>query len=250
MVSLRTGTLIALVSPILIMPPMEAKAEDGGNALPSNFTGHVGLVTDYVFRGITQSNEVPALQAGVDYTYDLDETTAFYLGFWGTNVNFNDGDEATLETDWYGGFRKKIDNWSFDLGAIYYLYPGADNDLNYNFLELQAKAGYDFGVASATASVNYSSDYFAGSGNALYTKLSAAVPLPHDFVLNGYVGHQTIDDNAAFAVPDYTDYGAGVSYTYKGDWSLSLNYIGTDLSHSECTDGCGERVVFGITKTF
>jgi uncharacterized protein (TIGR02001 family) len=209
----------------------------------AEISANVGFVTEYSFRGIAQSNEEPAIQGG----FDISHSSGLYAGVWAANVEFGD---ATIETDVYAGYSGSVGNFSYDLGAIYYAYPGSQNNLNYDFYEISAAAGYDFQVFSASASVNYSPEYFGDSGNAVYTAVSVDVPLPYDFSANAHVGHQTIDDNAAFGTPDYTDWGVGLGYSWQG-FDFSLSYIDTDLDEpTECADGCDQKVIFGISRSF
>lgn len=212
----------------------------------TDFSANVGLVSQYSFRGIAQSDEHPALQGG----FDLSHESGLYAGVWGSNVDFNDGDQASVEIDGYLGFSNQINNFNYDAGLIYYAYPGADSTKNYDFMEASFAVGYDFEVAAVSASVNYSPEFFADSGDAWYTGASVDVPLPKDFSLNGHVGYQTIQDNSAYGVKDYADWSLGAGYSYKGVDFL-LQYVDTNLSEpTECADGCAERVIFGISKTF
>tara|TARA_B100001989_G_scaffold253271_1_gene239450 strand:- start:7640 stop:8365 length:726 start_codon:yes stop_codon:yes gene_type:complete len=209
-------------------------------------SANIGFVTEYSFRGIAQSDEHPAVQGGFDISHD----SGLYAGIWGSNVDFNDSDEANVEIDFYAGYGNAFHDINYDIGVIYYAYPGADSSLNYDFWEGSLAVGYDFEIFSASASVNYSPEYFGDSGDAQYYALNVDVPLPHDFSLSGHVGYQEIDDNAAFGVPDYTDWSVGLGYTYAG-FDLSLQYVDTDLDEpSECADGCDSRVIFGISRSF
>src|SRR5262249_26890266 len=123
-------------------------------------SANVGAVTDYRFRGISQSDEGPAIQGGVDYVHD----SGIYLGTWASSIDFNDGDEANEEVDLYGGWSGDVGGSTLTVGAAYYWYPGADSDLNYNYYELLAKVGHDFGKVSGSVGVNYSPNYFLDSG--------------------------------------------------------------------------------------
>src|SRR5262245_52260801 len=87
--------------------------------------GNVGLTTDYVFRGISQSNEEGAVQGGVDLTCGR-----FYAGVWGSSVAFDNGSEVDI----YGGFKHTTGPVTWDLGLIYYSYPGVRDD---NYVELK-----------------------------------------------------------------------------------------------------------------
>jgi uncharacterized protein (TIGR02001 family) len=212
--------------------------------LPGDFSANVTLTSDYVFRGISQSNEEPTVQGGIDWSHP---ETGLYLGVWGSGVDFTD---ASSEFDAYGGISGTVDDLTWDLGAIYYHYPGSDDDLNYDFWELAAAAGYDFGILQTSLSLNYSPDYFGNSGDAYYLAAYVTAPLPYDLTLNGHVAHQWIDDNAAFGTDDYTDWSLGLGYTLEG-FDLALTYHDTDLDEpEECADGCGARLVLSISNSF
>lgn len=233
-----TYAFLAL-STVFLSTPAQATTSIGDVEIGAN----VGFVSEYSFRGIAQSNEEPAIQGG----FDLSHSSGLYAGVWASSVDFND---ASIETDFYAGYSSSIDNFSYDIGAIYYAYPGAAGSLDYDFYELSLAAGYDFGLFSTSASINYSPEYFADSGHAEYYALSIDVPLPYELSANAHVGYQNIEDNAAFGTPDYTDWGAGLAYNWKG-FDLSLSYIDTDLSEpSECADGCDAKVIFGISRSF
>src|SRR3546814_7945837 len=91
-----------------------------------------------------------------------------YLGIWGSNVDFDDGDEAHLETDIYGGWKPSWNGFTFDVGGIYYLYPAADSDLNYDYFEGKLGASYDFDVVETGVTRFYSPNFFGGADDAIY----------------------------------------------------------------------------------
>lgn len=223
-------------------------ANDGqGIDLPGQFSGTVTGASQYIFRGITQSDEAPAIQGSLDWNHD----SGVYLGTWGSNVDFNDGDESSVEIDVYGGVNFSASGFDFGVGLIHYMYPGADSSLDYDYTEVTASVGRDFGVASATGSFFYSPDYFAGSGDSYYYNLALSAPitaLPGGLTFNAAVGHQSIDDEAAYGTPDYVDWNVGLGATVEG-FDLSLSYKDTDLSRTECADGCDGAVIFTISRT-
>lgn len=205
------------------------------------FSGNAGIVTDYVYRGISQTDEGPAVQGG----FDVGHSSGLYAGIWGSNVDFNDEDEAHVEIDYYLGYSGEVSGFNYDVGALYYSYPGADSDLDYDFWEIAGAVGYDFDVAALSGSINYSPDFFGSTGDAFYYAAAVDVPLPYDFSFTGHAGYQTIDDGE-----DYTDWSLGFGYAVAG-FDLSLAYYDTDLDEpEECADGCAERVVFGVSRSF
>ena len=223
-----------------------AMAAEPFGEIPGEFSANIGFTNDYVFRGITQSDEKWALQGGIDYVHDI----GIYVGGWGSNVDFDDGDEATVEIDVYGGWAGEIEGISLDVGAIYYLYPGADSNLDYDYWELAGSVGYDFEIFSAGAGVNFSPDYFAGSGTFWRPFGEVEVPLPYDFTLSGHIAYNSIDDEAAFGVPDYLDYGVSLAYNLYG-FDLSVSWVDTDLDEpTECAAACDDLFVFLVSRSF
>lgn len=217
-----------------------AIAEDGS---PHVTSGNVSMVSDYVFRGVSQTAEKPTVQGGFDYEYT---PWGVYAGTWGSGVDFTD---ASYEVDFYGGWRRSWDTLTLDLGGIYYAYPGAEDNLEYDYWEAAAALGYDFGAFSTTAAVNYSPDNFGGSGHAVYSVLYLDIPLPYSVNLNSHIGYQAVEDNATFALPDYTDWSVGLGYNLGG-FDLNLSYADTDIDESDCADGCDARALFSVSRSF
>lgn len=206
-------------------------------AMAEGLSANVGLTTDYVFRGISKSDESAALQGGFDY----EDPSGLYAGVWGSNIDFNNVDDGSLELDFYGGFANEIDQFSYDVGAIYYSYPGSDSNLNYDFFEVYIAGSYDFELASLSVGMNYSPEFFGDTGDALYYYAGVDVPLPHDFSLVAHVGQQDIDDSK-----DYMDWSLGLGYNYM-DFDFAVAYTDTDLDQSDIDEG---RVVLSVSRTF
>ncbi len=66
----------------------------------AEITGNASVVSDYNWRGITQTAGDPAIQGGIDYAHE----SGFYAGAWGSNVDFGDCCDENLETDLYFGW--------------------------------------------------------------------------------------------------------------------------------------------------
>ena len=214
----------------------------------AEISGNVALTTDYRFRGISQTGSDPAVQGGFDWAHD----SGFYLGTWGSNVNFAN----SLELDYYGGYAGNInDSLAFDVGAIYYDYPGGGGNLE--FWEIHGGLSGDLGPVSLSGMVSYSDDYFDSTGTAFYYDLGASYKLPADFSLSAHFGYQTIDDGSikddgffSSDEDDYQDWSIGVS---KSMWSLDfdLSYVDTNLGSSDCfgANVCDSTVVFSVSKS-
>lgn len=243
--------------PAYVPPAQPAPADE--KILGGNITGSLGLTTDYTFRGVSQSRENPAIQGGIEYQHDI----GAYIGLWGSNVDFRDSDEAQAEFDVYGGYRTALtDDISADIGVIYYAYPGANELKNYDYVEVYASAEYSFPVGLAMGSgfdiekasvglgVNYSPENFGESGQATYVKATAAAPFANGITLDGHIGKQWVEDNAAFALPDYMDWSVGVAYALPKQFEAKLQYIGTNIDEDDCADGCDGKAVATLSKSF
>jgi uncharacterized protein (TIGR02001 family) len=218
-------------------------------------SANVGVVTEYFFRGITQSDKKPALQGGLDFAHN----SGVYIGTWGSSVDFDAGTEETVEVDIYGGWSGEISSSkiNLDVGAIYYWYPGsnAPGTSQYEFWEVYAGLSKDFGVASASAKISYSPDYFAESGDATYVELGIDIPVGKYFTVNLHGGYQWIDENSTFGADDYFDYLVGVSFSLIG-LNFQVAYVGTDLDDTKSSssltcfrDSCS-TVIASVTKSF
>ncbi len=239
-----------MASALLALPSYAVAEEAAAQATAApqgQFSGSLTAVSDYVFRGASQTDEGPAIQGSFDYEHQ----TGLYLGVWGSNVDFNDGDEASIEVDVYGGMKGQCGTTGlkWTLGGTYFAYPGADDSLDYDYIEAKAGLGYEIGAFDLSADLNYSPEFFADSGDAWYSQASATWSLPQDFSLNGHMGYQAIDDEVAFGMPDYTDWSLGVGYAAQG-FDFGLQYVDTDLSNAECGDLCDARLLFSISRSF
>lgn len=217
------------------------------------FSADVAVATDYAFRGISQTNEGPALQGGFGWSKDFAITDKRKLGLfaniWGSNVDFSDGDQAHLELDYSGGLRTEIGGVSLEALAIYYSYPQAAGSLNYDFVEAGFGIGYDFKVVSVGSKFFWSPDYFGGIGDAYYISGDVGVPLPWKFSLDSHIGTSIFSDSAA---EDFLDWSVGLSREVLG-FNFSFAYVDSDLSRLDCGGEkklCDSRFIFTAAKSF
>jgi uncharacterized protein (TIGR02001 family) len=211
----------------------------------ADIAGNVALVTDYRFRGISQNNGgfSPAIQGGFDLATDV----GLYVGTWASNVDFTEG---AIETDFYGGFKGKFsEDLAYDVGVLYYGYPqdGANHDAYTEVYGSLAWKGFKFGV-------NYSDNYFAGSGKFTYPYVEYGVDLMENLSLSLHYGYNSYDEKQlGLAGEDYyQDWRAGLTTKWVGvNWSLT--YVDTDLDNNRDCYGqkqfCEATAVFGISKS-
>ena len=210
-------------------------------SLLAEVSGNVALTTDYIFRGISQSDEHPAIQGGFDYVHD----SGLFVGTWGSTVDFDDGDQASMELDYYAGYGGEGGDLGYELSYTYYDYPGASS-ANYDYQEVGTKLSYQW----LSTGLTYSDDYFGESGTYFYPWAEIGVELSQNLTLGAHAGYNSIDDNDRFGTDDYVDWNVSISKTYlELDWDL--RYVDTDLSDRECfggTDLCGARLVLTVGK--
>lgn len=226
--------------------PAAEPAETPDNTPFGNISATITGVTDYRDRGMSQSDEKPALQGSIDWTHD----SGFYLGTWLSNVDFNDGDQAEVEWDVYGGYGWEWGGFEFDLMANWIMYPGASDALDYDLVEFTQSVSRAFGIVNAKALVIYSPDNSGDSGTGLYPRAELEVPiLETGLNATGTYGFQYVDDAARYGVHSYADWSLGLAYSWEG-FDFALQYIDTNLSRSECAEGCGATAVFTVARTF
>lgn len=179
---------------------------------------NAAAVSDYVFRGASQSNEDPAFQAGVDVT-----AGSFYVGAWGSNVDF--GDDTQAEFDIYGGYRTEAAGFAFDVGVVSYLYTAAPDGADYDYVEFKAAASRAFGPATIGAAVYYSPDFFgAADEEAVYSEVNAGFSPIDKVTISGAVGFQYMDVS-----DDYTTWNLGATYAFTDNIAVDLRYHDTDV---------------------
>jgi uncharacterized protein (TIGR02001 family) len=206
-------------------------------------SGNVALATDYTFRGVSQTDESPAIQGGFDATFG---SSGFYAGTWASNINFGTGG-ANLELDVYGGYKFAVDKLNVDIGVIGYLYPGASDDtaeLDYweGYIKPSIALSDQFTLGGA---LYYSPEFTGESGDGFYYEVNGAFLVDPAFSLSGAVGFQTVDATGFFAGEDeYTTYNFGGTWTNSG-LAFDLRYVGTDVDNAPIYD---DRVVFSIKK--
>ena len=179
MSNLRSLVSVAAFGVSLLGASVAAMAQDKAPTGPfgGNIAGTLAITSDYVFRGISQTDNNPAVQGSLEYSVPLAAPVSAYVSVWASNVDFAD---ASSEFDWTGGFRGNItEALSYDLNVIYYTYPGTPKFREYNNVDVGLKLAYDFGVAVPYVGIRYSPDYFAASGHAEYYSVGATVPLAY-----------------------------------------------------------------------
>jgi uncharacterized protein (TIGR02001 family) len=243
---MKRSTTVSLVAAFLALSAAPSFAQ---TALPYDFsmTANAGLFTDYRFRGISQTNKHPAFQGGFDFAHK----SGMYNG-------------GNLEMDFYGGFKGSFDAFSYDVGALYYYYPGSGvaGSTKIDNTELYISGGW------GPFSLKYSyavSDFFSAtdSKGAYYVDGTITYPLTKEFSLIGHLGYQGGLKNGARVTEidgsgpqtSITDWKLGVTYDLSG-WLLGASYIGTNRNLTfgaaalENRNISGDTLVLSVSKSF
>ena len=249
----KVGTVKLCIASAILTAGMSLPAQSEEFSLG----GTTAFTTNYVFRGVSQTNNNPAVQASLDAGYGI-----FYAGIWGSNVDFGGGpfgqDIATVEIDYYAGIAPEWQGISFDIAGLYYTYPGAyDPAGNFDYFELKTAASYTFGEAFTVGVANYwTPDYSGeiGDGDALEFSAEYAFggKLFNFFSpsVSGLVGQQWTE------VVDFTYWNAGLTLGFMDNFAADIRYWDTDLSDAGCAgfigsaNNCDSRVVGTISASF
>ncbi|TMH44899.1 MAG: hypothetical protein E6H54_07715 [Betaproteobacteria bacterium] len=210
---------------------------------PSPVTGNMTLVSDYRFRGISQTLGYPAIQGGFDYAH----ASGLYLGNWNSNVSSAAGyPGGNLEMDFYGGYKKAFGDFGLDVGAIYYYYPGSESSFLTNPHTTATNSGkvHNFegyiGGSWKWLSLKWFhafSDYFMvpDTKGTNYVDLSANYDFGGGWGAVGHIGRLKVHN---FSEANYTDYKLGVTKDLSG-WIFGAALVATNAK-----GGSGEAYSF------
>ena len=226
------------------------------------YTFNLAGTSDYVFRGISQTDNDPTMQGGIDLAYGI-----LYAGWWASGLDFDVFlNDAEVEMDWYGGIKPTWGPVTFDLGAIYYTYPGASYvtilgpDLNY--WELKASVSGTIHKDLALGAIVYwSPDYFGETGSVWTIEGNSAYTFhavgPFTPSVTGVVGYQDGRDASYLAFNGYDNYWYGnaglvlavekIAFDFRY-WDTNASNAASDLL--TCINHyCDERFVFTAKVT-
>lgn len=214
-------------------------------------TGSVALVSDYRFRGVSQSDKDPAIQGGAT----LNHASGFYAGFWGSNLaGWGTFGGPNLETDLFIGYKREVaPGATIDVGLTYYMYPGGADETD--FFEPYVKLSGTVGPVGLTAGVAYApkqqalgrvyrtgAEFVAGtpfdpgdSEDNIYVFGDAAGAIPGTpFTLKAHLGYSDgnpgLGPNGTSVAPtgSYLDWALGVDTTWK-NFTFGVLYVDTDI---------------------
>jgi uncharacterized protein (TIGR02001 family) len=244
-------TLVGLSLLAVMAAAAPALAEDApAPASPFTITGGAAIVSDYRFRGLSQTNTHFAIQG----TIGVSHASGFYIGTWGSSVDDYIAAGSDQEIDFYGGYKKTFDGTTIDAGLLYYFYSGNASGTTTDFLEPYINASHTFGPVTAKVGGNYGFKQHALScsydlrckGKArednlyTYAELSGAIP-GTGVSLTGHLGESWGRSYLTNGLKDYTDWSLTAAYTWKA-LTFSVAYVDTDVKKNEIVSPSGRNI--------
>jgi uncharacterized protein (TIGR02001 family) len=229
-------SILALSVAAALATPMVASAQAQS---PHTLTGNFGFFSQYIFRGLTQTDTRPAAQGGFDYSH----ASGFYLGTWASNVSwltdFGAYTSSSLEWDFYGGYKNTVGDFGYDIGLLQYYYPGTVTPGANKADTLEAYGALSWKWLSAKLSYSVGNKTFGvgDSRGTYYLDLTATYPATDKINLIAHYGMQKFSgstsgvDNDTFA--SYNDWKLGVTYALPRDFVVGAYYTDTDMDATQ-----------------
>lgn len=255
----HVAVAIALSVPALLAPTA-VSAQQTIESLGLTVTTTPLVATDYLFRGVSQTRDRPAIQA----TLDVEHSSGLYVGAFVSNAMFA-GTNIRQEVDGLFGYRFTVADVKFDLGAVYFGYPGYDvppGGFQAAWWEAQARVSYEIEPVKLVGLFAWSPNYNFESGNAFYLEGGVDLALPAGFTLSGRLGYQWIDRNfpsvnrpndGYWGAPDYLVGSVAVSREIVWGFIGTVGASFTNISENQCFGAqkiCGNRLYATISRPF
>ena len=194
-------------------------------AMHAEISANIGLTSNYLSLGVSQTNNQPAVSGGVDYAHD----SGLYVGTWISTVDFDDASGSQIEWDIYAGYSAEVGDFGYDLGAAYYAYPKAQAGFDeLDFSELYANLSYRFITVGAYYTVD--KEDRSADKNDLYLYVSAGVDLSDGWSLLGTLGHYDYDAAGNY---QHAQLDLSKSVADLGDFTLSISKLDNNGTTNE-----------------
>jgi uncharacterized protein (TIGR02001 family) len=219
------------------------------SAARDGFGGAITVTSDYVYRGVSQTQGEPALQGDLHYA----SPRGWSIGVWGSTVELNAWEGQTVELNAYAGYRWLLNReWDAKVSAVVYDYPENDGRIRYDYNEIVGTVGYRNVVFATIAwsgdTARYASGGYYRSGHTVSYELATALPLMGSLTANLGVGYFDLHD---VVDAGYLYWNAGLSYTWRA-LRADLSYIGTDNHAEQLSYGefAGDRMAASLSWHF
>jgi uncharacterized protein (TIGR02001 family) len=256
---------VAALAGATLLAPAPASAQIAIESLGVTVTTTPALVSDYLFRGISQTRGSPAVQG----TIDIEHSSGVYIGGFISNVawpSVTPQVDIRQEVDFTFGYRFELAGVKFDVGGTYFGYPGYNKpagSFDWAWWEANLRANYQINdTVKVLGTVAWSPNFNYESGNAWYVEGGVDLSLAYDITASLRAGYQTVQYNTqaprnhgAWGAPDYGVFSVGFAR------EIAFGVIGNvTLTHTtlrdrtvDCFGGlsiCGTRLTGGLSRPF
>jgi uncharacterized protein (TIGR02001 family) len=244
---MRKSLVTIAVLGTLALPTAVFAADAAPAAAPApayTISYNVGLFSQYIFRGLTQTDEKPAIQGGVDFAH----ASGLYVGAWGSNISWlEDGgyyEGSSLELDVYGGYRNSIGETGlgYDAGVLQYIYPGSRTSPHVagsataSTTEVYGALSYKWLQGKFSYAVSKNVFGNADARGTYYAELNANVPLADSGITaNLHVGRQKFDGQTLDDLYTYTDWKIGATKAFSNGVNVGAYYSDSNAKDSGYT---------------
>jgi uncharacterized protein (TIGR02001 family) len=216
---------------LLALVPLAAQAQEEDS---SGFTWNAAATSEYMFRGISQTDDHPAIQAGAGYSF----SNGLYVGGWVSNVDFGAADQDTdAEIDTFIGWNGDLGPTNLDVQLVRYNYVGEPDGVDYAYNELIGKLTF---AENYSATLGYTNDYLNTSTDSIYAALGGSWEVGAGVNVTAGLGYTTVQGPE----DGYLDYSVGANRDF-GPVNIGLGYVGTDNTAEDLfgNDNTEDRVV-------
>ncbi|WP_414899826.1 TorF family putative porin [Sphingomonas flavalba] len=220
---MRTS-ILALTGPFLALAATPVAAQDTAPPPPLTISGSATLVSDYRFRGVSQTNKRFAVQGGLTVAHD----SGLYASVWGSSIDDYVAAGSDQEIDLIAGYRTTRGGTTFDVGVLYYYYPGSGGAKT-DFVEPYASVAHMIGPATAKLTVNYAPKAAAlsiggGKQDNLYVAGDLSVGIPTTpLSLSAHFG-RSFGPSYLTIGKGYSDWNVGVAYSWQA-LTFGVSYV-------------------------
>ncbi|GAB0056986.1 hypothetical protein SIID45300_01304 [Candidatus Magnetaquicoccaceae bacterium FCR-1] len=251
-------TAATLLAGLIAVPVQaeESNAQKVETASDFAVSGNVALASNYVSRGITNSDKHPSLQGAATVSHTPSGIYATVSAF---SVDFQAANNANLELDYAAGWSKEIlfPGFKPDLGVVHYTYPGVNSAMHLDYTEYYLGGSYKFNALGMNAKYSYSSNFggdnlvVPGNKSAYYLEGALTYDLPYEIVAAAHMGHTAGDHFKGTGAPEsYNDYTVGLSKELFG-FGVDLSYNFTDRDGRQLNlANSDDQAVLKVSKSF
>ncbi len=216
---------------LLALMPLAAQAQEEDS---SGFNWNAAATSEYMFRGVSQTDDHPAIQAGAGYSF----SNGLYVGGWVSNVDFGSADQDTdAEIDTFIGWNGDLGATNLDVQLVRYNYVGEPDGVDYAYNELIGKLTF---AENYSATLGYTNDYLNTSTDSIYAGLGGSWEVGAGVNVTAGLGYTTVEGPE----DGYLDYSVGANRDF-GPVNIGLGYVGTDNTAEDLfgNDNTEDKVV-------